>query len=108
MCKSDIGSYLERIEATYRARFHKHTNTSDSSVTYACSEYSHEVNESNNPTAITGKGAAGIHCQRYRWVRASDIDGTVGGHEDRAEEGGIVRDMARTAIFHLRILRDRL
>jgi len=49
MCKSDIGNYLKRIEATYKVRSLEHTNTR---VTYVSSEHS---NESHNPTNISGE-----------------------------------------------------
>jgi hypothetical protein len=64
MCKSDIGNYLKRVETTYKVRSLEHTNTR---VSYVSSEHSSEVNESHNPTNISGERKIGAidYCRGF-------------------------------------------
>jgi hypothetical protein len=68
MCKSGIRNYLERIEATYRARFLEHTNTRTqpvTRVTYVSSEHPSEVNKSHNPTTHSRENTPGNAAEKF-------------------------------------------
>src|SRR5437016_3678424 len=90
MCKSGIGNYLKRIEATIELDSSNTRTQSVTRVTYVSSEYSSEVNESHNPTFFTSDPSLislalydSFLARRGRFRAASSLEGVTGSADGR-------------------------